>query len=137
MGIYAVRMPKSYRNHAKKEVKSTADHKVVLFDFLGGNGTTVETDRRTLEMYLNEGYEFHPHKSVVTTDDAILIMLVKYTPEEKAQFVEKPDIESVNVESLIDVPLSEVDTKLKEGYEVIPDKIYAKSAVLIKKRKAT
>lgn len=114
-----------------------ADHKVVLLNFLGGTGTLVEAERAILEKYLNNGYEFHPHKSVVTTDNAILLMLVKYTPEEKAQFIEKPDIESVNVDSLIDVPLSEVDVKLKEGYEVIPDKIYSKSAVLIKKRKAT
>ena len=51
-------------------------------------------------------------------------------------FDESPAEAPVNPEiiALIDSPLADVNARLAEGYRVMPDKIYAKSAVLVKYR---
>jgi hypothetical protein len=79
------------------------------------------------------------HNGVVPLQNVAIYHLIKYTAEElkalqeaRAQAQEEKKSFSLKAASLISVPLADVDAKLKDGYEIIPDKIYAKDAVLVK-----
>jgi hypothetical protein len=87
----------------------------------------------------NEGFQLDRtiHGSgIVALENASIYHFIKYSPEEIAalQTVEEEKEKKISFKavSMISVPLADVDAKLKEGYEIIPDKIYAKEAVLIK-----
>lgn len=75
------------------------------------------------------------HNGVVSLENSVVYHLTKYSAEELQalqQAQEEKKSFSLKAVSLISVPLADVDAKLKEGYEIIPEKIYAKEAVLIK-----
>lgn len=73
---------------------------------------------------------------IVALENSAIYHLIKYSAdeiaaiEEQKQEKEKPF--SLKAASLISVPLADVDAKLKEGYEIVPEKIYAKEAVLVR-----
>jgi hypothetical protein len=73
---------------------------------------------------------------IVPLENSAIYHLIKYSADEIAlmeqEKQEKEKSFSLKAESMISVPLADVDAKLKEGYEIIPDKIYAKEAVLVK-----
>jgi hypothetical protein len=82
--------------------------------------------------------DHHVHNGVVPLENSAIYHLIKYTTEELQalqQAQEEKKSFSLKAASLISVPLADVDAKLKDGYEIIPDKIYAKEAVLIKWQK--
>lgn len=81
---------------------------------------------------LKEGWQLDTriHRGIITLDMAVVYHLVKYTEEEKQQLTPfEPSITSV-----ISVPIEEVDSKLKDGYEI--KELYAKTATLIKYQKS-
>ena len=73
---------------------------------------------------------------IIPLENSAIYHLIKYSADEIAlmeqEKQEKEKSFSLKAESMISVPLADVDAKLKEGYEIIPDKIYAKEAVLVK-----
>jgi len=73
---------------------------------------------------------------IIPLENSAIYHLIKYSADEivlmEQEKQEKEKSFSLKAESMISVPLADVDAKLKEGYEIIPDKIYAKEAVLVK-----
>jgi len=109
---------------------------VILPEILQGDGAIGHFND-----LLSKGWQLdrNVHNGVVPLQNAAIYHLIKYTPEEitalqqaRMQEQEEKKAFSLKAASLISVPLAEVDAKLKEGYEIVPDKIYAKEAILVK-----
>lgn len=89
---------------------------------------------------LSDGFHLdkNVHSGVIALESSAIYHLIKYSAEEieaLQQEQEEKKSFSLKAASLISVPLADVDAKLKEGYEIVPDKIYAKEAVLVKWQK--
>ena len=87
---------------------------------------------------IDEGWTLDKHfknTGIIQLNDVIVYHLVKLTEEEKQKLSLQSETEP-NVTDLISVNLEEVNSKLKDGYELLDrDHIYAKTAILIKHEK--
>jgi len=99
-----------------------------------------DTHKKAFNDLLAAGWQLDRsvHNGVVPLQNTAIYHLIKYTSDEletmqKAQ--EEKKSFSFKAASLISVPLADVDAKLKEGYEIVADKIYAKEAILVKYQK--
>jgi hypothetical protein len=107
-----------------------------------GAGTahlTVPNVFEEINKLLSEGWRLDRTingSGIIPLENSAIYHLIKYSADEivlmEQEKQEKEKSFSLKAESMISVPLADVDAKLKEGYEIIPDKIYAKEAVLVK-----
>lgn len=58
--------------------------------------------------------------------------MVLFSEEEKQKMQEERFPKELKIISVKSAPLEEIDNWIKEGYEVVEDKVYAKNAVLFK-----